>query len=293
MPSALTMLACILWDLILLPAISSCVYILGAMSRKSDQIMREKQYPFYKECLPQITIKDEDYLVRFAENYEDLERIFKLRFDVFNLELGEGLEVSHQTGKDQDEFDLNFHHLLAIHKDTKEVVGTYRIQTSAMAASFKGFYSAGEFAFSHLPTEIIENAVEIGRACVANGHRDGAILHLLWKAIAEYIAWNKKKYLFGCYSLSTQDPEEAKQIMSLLIKENHIHPFLFAPPHPGMECYQGDVVIEDKINLRLPASFKSYLNLGAKVCSPPAIDRLFKTIDFLIILNIEDLEERI
>jgi putative hemolysin len=39
-----------------------------------------------------------------------------------------------------------------------------------------------------------------------------------------------------------------------------------------------------------PALFQSYLNLGAKVCGGPALDRLFKTIDFLVVLDIEALD---
>ena len=36
----------------------------------------------------------------------------------------------------------------------------------------------------------------------------------------------------------------------------------------------------------IPALFQSYLNLGAKAWGPPAIDRLFKTIDFLVGLDV-------
>jgi putative hemolysin len=43
----------------------------------------------------------------------------------------------------------------------------------------------------------------------------------------------------------------------------------------------------------VPALFQSYLELGAKVCGPPAIDRRFRTIDFLVRLDVRDLEPRI
>jgi putative hemolysin len=37
--------------------------------------------------------------------------------------------------------------------------------------------------------------------------------------------------------------------------------------------------------LRLPKLFQAYMTLGARVISPPALDRYFKTIDFLVLLD--------
>ena len=42
----------------------------------------------------------------------------------------------------------------------------------------------------------------------------------------------------------------------------------------------------------LPPLFRTYLRYGAQVCGPPAIDREFKTIDFFVLLDIEDLDPR-
>ena len=40
---------------------------------------------------------------------------------------------------------------------------------------------------------------------------------------------------------------------------------------------------EEKVEL--PQLFRIYLRYGAKVCGPPAIDRFFKTIDYLVVLD--------
>jgi putative hemolysin len=37
----------------------------------------------------------------------------------------------------------------------------------------------------------------------------------------------------------------------------------------------------------------AYLSLGAKICSSPAIDREFGTIDFLTLLDLESLSEAV
>ena len=44
--------------------------------------------------------------------------------------------------------------------------------------------------------------------------------------------------------------------------------------------------------IQLPPLFKVYLDMGARVCSEPAIDREFGVIDFLIVLDVETLDER-
>ena len=40
---------------------------------------------------------------------------------------------------------------------------------------------------------------------------------------------------------------------------------------------------------RPPKLLRAYLSIGARICGPPAIDRAFKTIDFLTLLDLEDM----
>lgn len=67
---------------------------------------------------PHVVIEDGRYLVRFARSREEIESALKLRFEVFNLELGEGLASSFQTGRDRDQFDATCHHLIGTEKAT-------------------------------------------------------------------------------------------------------------------------------------------------------------------------------
>ena len=50
--------------------------------------------------------------------------------------------------------------------------------------------------------------------------------------------------------------------------------------------------ITGMIGTMQPRLFRTYLRYGAKVCSPPAIDRRFKTIDFLVLFDIARMSER-
>ena len=52
------------------------------------------------------------YEMRMAESMEEVRRAQRLRFEVFNLELNEGLSESYATGLDADCFDEVCDHLL-------------------------------------------------------------------------------------------------------------------------------------------------------------------------------------
>jgi putative hemolysin len=221
-----------------------------------------------------------------------LDAALKLRFEVFNLELGEGLTSSFQTGRDWDEFDETCDHLVVADTETGEVVGTYRMQTSDMALVGSGFYTATEFDLSRFPPDALNDGIELGRACVAQSHRNTQVLFLLWKGLATYVLRQRKRYLFGCCSLTSQNVNEGWRLMELLKTQGHLHPSLFIPPNPGYACAPNDSNFAEKDSVKIPRLFRTYLRYGAKVCSPPAIDRQFKTIDFLVLFDVAKMNER-
>jgi putative hemolysin len=231
-------------------------------------------------------MREGHYSSRFISRSADLEQILRLRFEVFNLELGEGLDSSFLTGLDHDEHDATCHHLAAYHSESGDAVGTYRIQTSAMAATSSGFYSSREFDLRGFPSQIIDQSVELGRACIAPSHRNTQVLFLLWKGLASYVRFNSKRYLFGCCSLTSQDPEEALAVFRDLEEQRLFHPEVWIEPQPDFDCRS---LVSGRIRAErtpLPKLFRTYLRFGAKVCGPPAIDRQFGTIDFLVLFDV-------
>jgi len=251
-------------------------------------------YPVAPEQLPQHALEQGKYSVDFARSGADVDAVQRLRFEVFNVEMGEGLEESHATGRDQDRFDSVCHHLLVRAQQTGDVVGTYRMQTVEMARRHQGFYSNEEFTVDSLPGDVLENSIEVGRASVAKPYRNRHVLFLLWRGLAAYMQHNAKRYLFGCCSISSQDPAEGKRVMEHLEREGFVHPTLGIAPRSDWVCYDDGYELKaaDRASkVRLPKLFSLYLRYGAKVCGPPAIDRCFKTIDYLVVLDIEALDE--
>lgn len=238
-------------------------------------------------------ITNNKYTVRFAESERDIEAAQRLRFNIFNVELGEGLPDSYERGLDMDDYDHQCHHLLVISKQTDEVIGTYRMQTHDIAQKHHGFYTASEFDLSVFPPALLDASVEVGRACIERAHRNGRVLYLLWRGLANYMQHFDKRYLFGCCSLTSQSPRDAWRVMHYLEQNGHLHSEYWAATTEAFTCERPDNLRENKgSEVKLPQLFRLYMDLRARVCSPPALDTEFKTIDYLVLLDVENLDER-
>ncbi len=250
-------------------------------------------YPRHRDALPRTEQRSGRYTLRFARNQEDLDRITRLRFSVFNLEIGEGLPSSWETCRDEDEYDPHCHHLMVTTADDQEVVGTYRMQTFAMARSGPGFYSDDEFDLSPL-TPILPQAVELGRACIARDHRNQRVLFLLWRGLAAYVSANDKRYFFGCCSLTGQDPVQGALVSQHLHANGYQHPEWLTPVRTAYESPQvSERALADAEAVEVPPLMQLYLDYGANIVSPPAIDARFNTIDFLALFDLAGLNARV
>lgn len=246
-------------------------------------------YPVFEDLIPDVDFTADHYETSFARTPADVEEVQRLRFEVFNLELEEGLESAYETGRDIDDFDEVCHHLIVRDQNDGSIVGTYRMQTQAMAAAGLGFYSSTEFDMTDWPHDVIEEAVELGRACIAREHRSLPVLHLLWRGIGAYLDHTKSRYLLGCSSLTSQDPRDGVAMLKYFQQEDMMHPDLKVHPQPGYECTADDPV-EPATTGDVPRLMRVYISTGARICGPPAIDREFGTIDFLTFYDIETLD---
>lgn len=228
------------------------------------------------------------YTARLADSLEELQQAQRLRFAVFNLELNEGLDSAYLEGLDCDPFDEVCDHLLVCDNASGAVVGTYRLQTGTTAGRNLGYYSATEFDFS--PFESIRSElVELGRACVAKEHRSLAVLNLLWRGIMLYARQRGARYLIGCSSLSTQDERLGHGAWET-IRLNHLAEAQFQTrPLPS---YALKITTDSATPEPLPRLLRAYLQAGARICGAPAIDRQFRTIDFLTLMDLENMTMR-
>jgi putative hemolysin len=249
------------------------------------------------------------YSLRLAETDEDREAACRLRFKVFNIELGEGLESSYRTGLDTDRFDLCCEHLLVEDKlednAARRIVGTYRMQSGSTAARNLGYYSEQEFSF--VPYETLRDGIlELGRACIDREHRTPEVLMLLWRGIAQYATDMGLRYLIGCSSINSQDPAEGWQMYRQL-EHSRVSPEFETVPTAAFACpieqegvnaqpspcqsnesmFQSPLSTQAETQCKVPKLLRTYLAIGARLAAPPAWDRDFGTIDFLTLLDLK------
>ena len=229
------------------------------------------------------------YEVSLASTLAEVRACQRLRYDVFNTELGEGLDHSHVLGLDRDHFDLICDHLMVRETQSGSVVGTYRMQTGYRAKGNAGYYSEEFFEFA--PYEGMRGELlELGRACVHREHRDSSVLMLLWKGIYRYALQTGARYLVGCSSLTSQEPMEGVALYEKLRSEYLVTAKLRTQPCPGHALPPSRMW--EKL-VRTPRLLRTYLELGAKICGPPAIDREFKTIDLLTLMDLKEIPGRL
>jgi putative hemolysin len=271
----------------------------------------ELPFPAYIPSLlpakPRLHAEVGHYRLRLAETAEDRDAACRLRFRVFNIELGEGLQSSYRTGLDVDRFDLCCEHLLVEDKlednPARRIVGTYRMQSGETAARNLGYYSEQEFSFA--PYEPLRAGIlELGRACIDREHRTPEVLMLLWRGIAQYATDMGLRYLIGCSSINSKDPAEGWQMIRQLenyrvspefetepttayacpIEQEGAH----AQPSPRQSNRSMQELPGSEANpCKVPKLLRTYLAIGARIAAPPAWDREFGTIDFLTLLDLK------
>jgi putative hemolysin len=226
-----------------------------------------------------------EYRLRLAETEADRLAACRLRFEVFNLELGEGLVASYATGLDQDQFDMVCDHLIIERKENSEIVGTYRMQSGEMAKRHFGYYSAREFDFTCFES-VRPQVLELGRASIAQEHRTSEVLTLLWRGITQYAQHHGLRYFVGCSSLNTTQADDGWAIYQQL-QGFMARPQFHTVPTPAFELAPPSQ--SPLPTAKIPKLLKTYLAVGSRICGPPACDREFGTIDFLTLMDLEEM----
>ncbi|KKC01987.1 GNAT family N-acetyltransferase, partial [Mycobacterium nebraskense] len=150
------------------------------------------------------------YSLLLSTDASMIEAAQRLRYDVFSSTPGFALPTNDHERRDVDRFDEHCDHLLVRDDGTGELVGCYRMLAPAGAIAAGGLYTATEFdirAFDPLRSSL----VEMGRAVVREGHRNGGVVLLMWAGILAYLDRYGYDYVTGCVSVSiggdSDDPD--------------------------------------------------------------------------------------
>lgn len=223
---------------------------------------------------------DKKFEVLFVKDDSRLDEIKYLRGRVF----------FNRNTKEEDEFDKYSTHLAVIDKDTNAVIGSYRLLLGSAAQKYSGFYSETEFDLSNIQKNCNGELLEMSRACILDSYRKYPIIKFIWKEIISFVEKKNIKYIFGCPSVEGVSAGYVMEITDFFKKNCFSEEKYRAYPIKGKE-YKITASIDktdSKITYRdLPSLIRGYLKMGALVCSDPAWDSYFKTVDFFMMLEVE------
>ncbi|PIW28259.1 MAG: hemolysin-like protein [Rhodospirillales bacterium CG15_BIG_FIL_POST_REV_8_21_14_020_66_15] len=248
-----------------------------------------------------VDVRARNLEIRLAETPDEVEAAQRLRYDVFYRELGAIPTVeAARAGRDADPFDAICDHLLVL--DTQRslpgrpfVCGTYRLLRRSVAEANGGFYSAREYDLGPLLAQPGE-PVELGRSCVREDYRTGAVMQLLWRGIAEYLTAHDIRIMFGCGSLPGTDVD------ALIPTLSYLHHFHLAPSDLRPRALENRYVRIDRVPLTrldqkaaramLPPLIKGYMRLGGFIGDGAVIDHQFNTTDVCVIVPTDHITEK-
>ena len=266
-------------------------------SHDLNLIFKSKSSPLKKPLQNKIfpEIKLGDFVIKLANKKSELKKAQALRYSVFYKEKKAKPTFSKKMMRlDYDKTDKFADHLIVIDKKRKgiknKIVGTYRLIRGDVALSFGGFYTSSEFDLTNILNSYQHKQIlELGRSCVHKDYRNGTIMNLLWKAIAEYIKLYDIKVLLGCASFPGTNIHEYSKELSYL-RSNFSLPEKISVKsllNNNYPFYNEGNINESGLRsfAKLPPLIKGYLRVGGRVSDSFFVDYDFNTIDLCVVVQ--------
>ncbi|MCS6926749.1 MAG: GNAT family N-acetyltransferase [Candidatus Binatia bacterium] len=214
---------------------------------------------------------------------------------------------------DLDWFDCTYLHVVLWKRDTREVVGAYRLgQTDVLLPRFgqSGLYTSTLFTYEPELLHYLTPALELGRSFVRREYQKSyAALFLLWKGIAQFVVRHPRyNRLFGAVSLSKTYTPLSRQLLMAFLQLHKFqpdlarlvhakHPPFLLPPTTwsrGRYRLQGKDAADvaawiaeiDAEQRGIPILLKQYLRLGGRVLGFNRDARFGDVIDGLMLVDL-------
>lgn len=265
------------------------------------------------ESLPvgQTLVESGNFLVMSAMSWQApniLQEIGRLREIAFRA-AGEG------TGNvvDKDRFDERYTHLFLWNKESKEVVGAYRLGLTDEIMSWygaDGLYTSTLFDYKRELLERISPAIELGRSFVRPEYQKSyQPLMLLWKGIGKFIAERPQyRFLFGPVSINNDYLSISRQLIVAYSKQKTVRSSLAGlvkgknPPRMAFfkasklnaacafveDIHELSELISDmeKDRKGIPILLKHYMKLGGEVLGFSVDEHFSDVLDALVTVDL-------
>lgn len=225
------------------------------------------------------------FQVGIADSPKEIDEVYKLRYDIFNVELEEGIKENECIKRDIDAYDEYCDHLIV--KDKDLIIATYRIHPSWKMNKSLGFYSETEFNIKKLNFHN-KKVIEVGRACIHKDYRANILLALVWTALRQYGEENNIEGFFGVASVHKCSIEEVSALYYNFLKNKQLIDDGTVLPLDELKVTLTDYK-EDAFKKELIGSLlKGYIKMGTKLYGKPVYDKIFGCYDFFIYLDMKE-----
>jgi putative hemolysin len=231
--------------------------------------------------------------------------------------------VGEGTGRaiDLDRFDHHYLHLFIWNRESREIVGAYRIgQTDRILENqgIGGLYTSTLFNYGRELLERLGPSLEMGRSFVrAEYQKSYAPLLLLWKGIGHFVAANRHyRNLFGPVSISSDYSAFSRQLIATGLSEGcRLHELARlvkaktplrprpvrvkgCPERSASSCWRdleeisaiiADIEVEQK---GVPVLLRQYLNLGGRMLAFNVDPDFSDVLDGLVVVDLAKTDEK-
>jgi putative hemolysin len=249
----------------------------------------------------------EVFLAKGHDIPQVLDEIGRLRELTFR-EVGEGTG----KGRDLDEFDPAYYHVVLWHQEKREIVGAYRLglvsEILARRGS-QGLYTSTLFEFHPEFFDALGPAVELGRSFIrAEYQKSFQPLLLLWKGIGKFILDHAPAHvLFGPVSISANYSLVSRELMAAVLsrgtrQENLArlvspkNPLRLRTPVPDScdpEELEAMIAELEPDGKSLPVLLRQYLKLGAQLHAFNVDPKFQNCLDGLVVVNLYKSERKL
>ena len=235
--------------------------------------------------------------VSLAENASEIREAQGLRYRVFVEERGASATPEmHSLKLDIDEFDEICDHILVRDRESRKVVGTYRILRRSRLPAGRKFYTESEYDISKMLAYFKGDIMELGRSCVDKDYRNRSTMQLLWRAIGEYSVKFDIELMFGCASFPGSNAKEHA------VQLSYLHHYCLAPEeyrprtlehlYVPMNMVDKNSFDAKRVLVSLPPLVKGYIRLGAFVGDGAFEDKNYNTTDVCIALKADQITDK-
>lgn len=231
--------------------------------------------------------------IKMVETEEELMQARRLRYEELILLHRNASDVRFEDS--YDEWDKYCEHLIAVDINDGQVVGSYRIIRRKHLAKTGGFALESNFNvddIKNLPKEIME----IGRAAVKEGYRDGFVIKMLFSGLFKYVEQEGIEFLFGVISLPEMPEDVFNNLMGYF--------YTFASTDPKIQpfgkepSFRLDLIDPADIDVasakrNVPAVLKAYIGMGCSFATTGNMqNRLLRTRDVLVMMDMSKINRR-